>query len=86
MVFVVVYINTDNPEFSEVLGVFNQKEDAVTELLERANYREKNDKLTQYMRPSNEYESFSVLRQKVEREMELVDVDIYRLFDVVVRC
>ena len=37
-VYVLLYIHTDNVEFSEVLGVFNSKNDAVNELLERANY------------------------------------------------
>ena len=40
-VFVVLYIHTDVSDYSEVLGVFKNKEDAVKELLERANYREK---------------------------------------------
>ena len=79
MVFIVFYIQTDIPENSEVLGVFNNKEDAVTELLERANYREKNGKLTQYMQPCNEYISFTYLYQFVYDNMELNDIDIYRI-------
>lgn len=79
-VYVVLYIHTDTPEQSEVLGVFKNKERAVEELLERANYREnKEGVLTQYMRPTDEYESFAFLRTKVMKEMELHDVDIYRI-------
>lgn len=80
MVYVVLYINPDAPENSEVLGVYAEKEKAVDELLERANYREdKNGELTQYMRPTDDYDSFSILRAKVMEEMELNDEDIYRI-------
>ena len=79
-VYVVLYIHTDAPEHSEVLGVYKDKEKAVAELLERANYREnKEGVLTQYMQPTEEYESFSILRTKVMEEMELHDEDIYRI-------
>ena len=82
MVFIVFYIQTDIPENSEVLGAFNNKEDAVNELLERANYREKNGKLTQYMQPCDEYASFSALYHLVYANMELKDVDIYRISEL----
>jgi len=82
MVFVVFYIQTDIPENSEVLGAFNNKEDAVKELLERANYREKNGKLTQYMNPCDEYASYTDLYQLVHSNMELIDVDIYRISEL----
>jgi len=77
--YVVLYINTDDSEHSEVLGVYTNKNGAVAELLERANYREIDGKLTQYMKPCDEYESFQALRDKVCRDMELKDVDIYRI-------
>ncbi len=77
--YVVLYINTDDSEHSEVLGVYTNKDGAVAELLERANYRERDGKLTQYMKPCDEYESFQALRDKVYRDMELKDVDIYRI-------
>jgi hypothetical protein len=79
MVYVVLYIHTDEPTYSETLGVFQHKADAVTELLERANYRELEGRLTQYMIPCNEYKSFTALREKVEYDMKLVDGDIYRI-------
>jgi len=78
--YVLIYIHTDEPELSEVLGIFKNKEDAVIELLERANYRkDKYGNLTQYMRQTNEYESYDMLLDKVMKEMELRDVDIYRI-------
>lgn len=83
-IYILFYIHTDKPDYSEILGIYDTKDRAVDELLERANFREKNGVLTQYLRPTNEYKSISVLRQKVKREMELVDVDIYRIsvFDI----
>ena len=82
MVFIVFYIQTDIPENSEVLGVFNKKDKAVRELLERANYREKNGKLTQYMDPCDEYDSFTDLYNIVFSTLELVDTDIYRITEI----
>ena len=78
-IFAVIYINIDSLNYSELLGLYNNKEEAVLSLLEKANYREKNGRLTQYMRPTNEYESFNYLKNKVSRELELNDVDIYRI-------
>jgi len=47
--------------------------------LERANYRERDGVLTQYMKPTKEYDSFAKLRGIVSETMELKDVDIYRI-------
>jgi len=78
-VYVLLYIHTDEVSYSEVLGVYGGKHQAVSELLERANYREKDGKLTQYMDPCYEYESFTSLRDLVYEKMELHDEDIYRI-------
>ena len=79
-VYVLLYIHTDKPEYSDVLGVYTSKKKAVRELLERANYRERDDgQLTQYMVPTDEYESYGVLFDQVCDTMNLVDVDIYRI-------
>lgn len=78
-VFVLLYIHSDDSQLSEVLGVFSNKDDAVKELLERANYREKDGQLTQYLQPTDEYESFEFLKNKVESEMFLQDHDIYKI-------
>ena len=86
IVYVLLYIHTDNPEYSEILGVFNTKDKAVDELLERANYRKnKNGELTQYKQKTDEYESFDILRDKVFASLELQDEDIYRIIESVVR-
>ena len=79
MLYSILYINTDKADYAEILGIYSTKEQAVLQLLERANYREKNGKLTQYMENTDEYESFDVLKQRVMNDMELVDVDIYRI-------
>lgn len=85
-IYVLLYIHTDNPEYSEILGVFNTKDKAVDELLERANYRmNKNGELTQYKQKTDEYESFDILRDKVFASLELQDEDIYRIIESVVR-
>ena len=79
MLYSLLYINTDEAEYAEILGIYSTKEQAVMQLLKRANYRERDGKLTQYMEYTDEYESFGVLKQKVMDDMELVDVDIYRI-------
>lgn len=79
IVYVILYINVDKPEYSETLGVFFDKEKAVDKLLEKANYRNNNGKLTYYMKPSYEYDSYESLRLKVSEQLELIDLDIYRI-------
>ena len=80
MLYSLLYINIDKADYAEILGVYSTKEQAVLELLERANYRERDDGLlTQYMEYTDEYKSFDVLKNKVMNSMELVDVDIYRI-------
>tara|TARA_A100001011_G_C14218539_1_gene803199 strand:+ start:798 stop:1058 length:261 start_codon:yes stop_codon:yes gene_type:complete len=79
VLFSLLYIQTDSPYQSDILGLFDTKEKAVDELLERANYREKNGKLTQYFIETNEYNSFQELKNEVMKKNELNDVDIYRI-------
>lgn len=82
-VYVLLYIHADTPEYSEVLAVFHDKHKAVNSLLEVANYRDNNG-LTQYMKPTDEYPSYAYLYDKVYREMELTDIDIYKIEERVV--
>ena len=51
------------------------------ELLKIANYREKDGKLTQYLKPCDDYESFTALYNEVNLKGELVDVDVYRIIE-----
>ena len=82
MVFVLLYIHTDCPEYSDVLGVFSDKSEAIKDLLECANYRENKGKLTQYKEPCSEYPSFGSLYSIVDENMELIDIDIYRIVEL----
>ena len=77
-VFVLKYICPDSNIF-EILGVYTSKDEAVEELLIRANYREKNGELTQYRKFTDEYPSLDYLRNKVKNEMKLIDEDIYEI-------
>lgn len=81
-VYTVFYIHTDSAELSEILGVYNSKEKAVSELIERANYRNINGQLTQYMKPTNDYKSYDEIFSLVYNKMELIDHDIYRITEL----
>ena len=79
-IYVLSYIHTEIPSYSEVYGVYRTKDEAVEKLLEIANYREdKNGNLTQYYIKTSEYSCYNFLKNKVFRDMELVDEDIYRI-------
>ena len=77
--YAVLYINIDEPECSEVYGIYKELDMAVDKLILAANYREKDDKLTQYMEYTEDYPSMNVLREYVKETRELKDVDIYRI-------
>jgi hypothetical protein len=79
----VLYIHGDNPEQSDILGLFKDFEKAVDELVERANYRENADgQLTQYFQVTQEYDSLEALKSRVRKTLRLVDVDTYRIIPV----
>jgi hypothetical protein len=79
LVYVLIYIHTDKPEFSEVLGIYKEKENAINKLIEKANYREINGKITQYYEDTDDYNSIDEIKQKLYKNMELIDEDIYRI-------
>jgi len=80
-VYGVLYIHIDKAEYSEILGIYKTKDSAVKNLLEKANYREKDGQLTQYMEYTNEYESYEFLYNKIMKENKLIDVDIYEIYE-----
>jgi hypothetical protein len=83
--FVLLYIHTDCIEYSEVLGLYYDKEEVVNALIEYAHYRENGHGiLTQYFYATDEYESMDKLREKVMNDMCLVDSDIYKILEVIV--
>lgn len=84
-VYIVYYIHTDIPDFSEILSTYTTKDKAVRGLIEFANYRQDNDgNLTQYFMPTDDYESYNELYNIVDHELELTDVDIYRISEMYV--
>lgn len=85
VIYNIVYINTDDPENCEILGSYMDENEAVSELLERANYREKNGVLTQYFKETNEYPSYEFLFNMVKRKKVLYDVDIYKIVKSVLK-
>jgi len=81
-VFIVYYINTDEPECSEVLNTYTCKDRAIKKLIEVAGYRnDTKGNLTQYFKPTSDYTSYNQLYTLVEENMELIDEDIYRIYE-----
>lgn len=81
-VFIVYYVNTDEPECSEIVDIYTCKNRAIKKLIEIAGYRnDNNGKLTQYFRPTSDYKSYNDLYTSVEKNMELFDEDIYRIHE-----
>jgi hypothetical protein len=78
-VFVVVYYNVDEVSNSEVIGVYDSKENAVSALLRAAHYEDDDGDLLQYKRICGDYKSFRELELLVWETMTLVDDDIYRI-------
>ena len=78
-VFVVVYYNTDEVENSEVIGVCDDKESAVSMLIKAAHYDEKDGVLRQYRMITNDYQSYQELYDKAFLEMQITDHDVYRI-------
>jgi hypothetical protein len=79
LVYVLIYIHTDKPEFSEVLGIYKEKENAINKLIEKANYREIDGILTQYYEKTEDYESIDEIKKLIYNTNELIDEDIYRI-------
>jgi len=82
-VFIIYYINTDEPKYSEVLNAYTCKDDAIKKLIEIAGYREDiKGNLTQYFRPTSDFSSYDELYTLVDKNMELIDDDIYRIHEI----
>ena len=76
--YTVLYINTDNYELSEVIGVYRGLHDAVEALIKAAHYDQDEDGfLRQYRRPTRDYESYSELYELVYNNFILEDYDLY---------
>ena len=78
-VYSVIYYNTDEIKNSEVIGVFNNREDAIIALIKAAHYEEKDGQLLQYKKKSSDYDSFEDLKEIVDKNLYLEDYDLYRI-------
>ena len=70
MLYSLLYINIDKAEYAEILGVYSTKEQAVLQLLERANYREKDGVLTQYMENTHADRKLQAQIDQLKRQLE----------------
>jgi hypothetical protein len=75
----ILYINTEFPEDSYIMGSYPTHENAIDNLLEKAHYRETNGVLTYYHEPCTDYPSLKFLKTKVRNENELRDLDLYKI-------
>ena len=79
-IFAILYVNTDDPELTDVLQLCKTKEEAVDSLLELAHYRKDGeDGVIQYHEITDSEQSFNDLRKRVAETMKLDDVDLYKI-------
>jgi len=76
--FRVIYYNTDEPQFSELIGIFGTYDIAVDQMIKAAHYSEGADgDLRQYRRECDDYESFDDLRETARASGKIDDYDFY---------
>jgi len=81
--FVVIYINMDVPLNSEVIGVYETKDEAIHALIKSAHFEDRNGQLLQYKRPSSEYKSYTEIYDLVNKSLLLEDFDVYRIQEII---
>lgn len=79
--FTVIYINTDEINFSEVIGTYNTKHEAVESMIKAAHYDEVDGVLRQYRMPTYDYPSYQFLYNQAFENLEICDYDIYRIIE-----
>lgn len=80
IVYVILYIHSDDTKLSETIGVSDDRKEAINHLIERAGYREVNGKMTYYYEPTDEYDSIESIFTIIDETNELHDGgDIYRI-------
>lgn len=82
MVFVTIYYNTDEVKNSEVLGVHNNKEEAVKKLIKEAGYEEKENFFLQFKRVTNDFANMKECYEYVFKNNKLEDYDLYRIEEI----
>ena len=76
----VIYYNSDQHDYSEIIGVYDDLTTAVIKLIKSAHYDEdKNGNLRQYLRKTDEYLSYKKLIEIVTKDMQLNDYDVYKI-------
>lgn len=78
-VYAILYINTDEPKNSEILSMHYNKQSAISALIKHAHYEDRDGKLLQYKRETNDYPDYQTLWNNVESTNTLIDEDIYRI-------
>ena len=75
--YTVIYINTDEVGFSEVIGVYPDLGTAVEALIDAAHYDQVDGVLRQYRIPTDDYPSYDELYNNVYNNLFLEDYDVY---------
>lgn len=75
--YTVIYINTDEVGFSEVIGVYQDLGNAVEALIDAAHYDQVDGVLRQYRIPTDDYPSYDELYNNVYDNLFLEDYDVY---------
>jgi|UniRef100_A0A6C0LW54 hypothetical protein len=84
--YVVVYYNVDEPSNSEVVGACKTIKQAIMMMIKAAHYSEgEGGTLRQYLRESDDYESFQHLIDTCVENMTLIDEDIYRIEPITIQ-
>ena len=77
-IYNVLYINTDEPELSEIYGGYNTLDKALDKLLNIAGYwKSKDDNVLQNGNKVNKY--WKQLKNEVLKNNELIEYDIFRI-------
>lgn len=80
--YTILYINTDQVDYSEVIGIRYSLHEAVLDLLKAAHYDVGEDgTLRQYRRPTSDYRSFEEIYDEVSTRRMLDDYDLYYIVE-----
>jgi len=77
--YILFYINVDEPENSEIYGIYSSLNSAVENLILISGYKEIDRKLLQFFTPSISFKSMKDLKAVINRDLILIDYDIYKI-------
>jgi len=69
----------DEPENSEIYGIYSSLNSAVENLILISGYKEIDRKLLQFFTPSISFKSMKDLKAVINRDLILIDYDIYKI-------